>query len=281
MLIRIIVGFGCGLFALGLTFLTGTPAFPAIFAVVSVWCEFELLRCAGTLRRPLTAGASFLAAAAGPLAAGFAADGAFAGYALPAAAVYLLIIAAAYTFSVGAGEKEKPRLTLEQSAVTGFFTLYLSLAFGGIVAICRTGEGRIIFPMIFIAAWCTDVFAYFSGYFFGKHKLIPLVSPKKTVEGAIGGTLICTLIFVVYGLVAGVADGSDALVNILLLALLGVLSSAVAQAGDLLMSALKRHYGIKDFGKSLPGHGGFLDRFDSVVAVSCVFYLFLTVFSVF
>lgn len=281
MLVRILVGAGCGLCALGLAFLTDTPVLPAVMAVLSFLCEFELTRCAGTLRRPALSVPSLLIAAAAPAAAGFVPADAFHGYALPVSGAYLVFAAAVYTVCAGRAEKDSPSISLEQAAVTGFFTLYTAIGFSSVVLICRTENGFLVFPLIFIAAWGTDVFAFFSGYFFGKHKLIPAVSPKKTVEGAIGGTLICTLIFVVYSLIAGVISGGSVEIDIILLAILGVLSSAVAQIGDLIMSAVKRSYGIKDFGKVLPGHGGFLDRFDSVLSVSTVFYLFITVFNMF
>lgn len=279
MLIRIIAGAGCGLFALGLAFITDTPALPVIAALLSLACEFELQRCLGTHRRPVSASVSYILAAGAPLAAGFASRENFSRFALSVVAVYLFVTASAYTFSVGRGSK-KGAENFEQAASSGFFTLYIALGFSALVLICGLENGRIIFPLVFIAGWGTDVFAYFSGFFFGRHKLIPEVSPKKTVEGAIGGTLICTLMFVAYGAIAGVL-GKATGVHLIPLIVLGALSSAVAQAGDLIMSAVKREFGLKDFGKTIPGHGGFLDRFDSVLAVSSVFYLFLTAVSMF
>jgi len=119
---------------------------------------------------------------------------------------------------------------------------------------------------VFIGAWVTDTFAYFTGMLLGKHKLIPDVSPKKTVEGSIGGTLFCAVAFVVFGVITNTWFGTDA--NFLLLAIGGVFIAVIAQIGDLIMSVIKRHYGIKDYGKIFPGHGGMLDRFDSVLIVS-------------
>ena len=99
----------------------------------------------------------------------------------------------------------------------------------------------------------------------GKHKLIPDVSPKKTVEGAIGGVVFCTLAFVLYGFVLTVViDGIQA--NYLAFVCVGIVLSVVSQCGDLVFSLIKRKYGIKDYGKLMPGHGGILDRFDSVIA---------------
>ena len=127
--------------------------------------------------------------------------------------------------------------------------------------------GEYYWYFIFIGAWVTDTFAYFSGRLFGKHKLIPAVSPKKTVEGAIGGAVCCALVAMLYGLVIGKCfDGVSP--NYLVLAVSGLLIAVVSQIGDLAMSAIKRQYGIKDYGKLLPGHGGLLDRFDSCMAVT-------------
>ena len=114
----------------------------------------------------------------------------------------------------------------------------------------------------------TDTFAYFCGRLFGKHKLIPDVSPKKTIEGSIGGTLFCVGAMILYGVIVHrIAEGTME-VNFLMLGVSGLLIAVVSQIGDLLMSSIKRVYGIKDYGRLFPGHGGVLDRFDSVLAVS-------------
>jgi phosphatidate cytidylyltransferase len=121
-----------------------------------------------------------------------------------------------------------------------------------------------------VGAWFTDIFAYFTGRLFGKHKLIPDVSPKKTVEGSIGGMIFCSLAFVGYAAIYNLwlMPESGDTISYVLMALVGLVASVVSQVGDLSMSVLKRHYGIKDFGWIFPGHGGILDRFDSVLAVS-------------
>ena len=145
--------------------------------------------------------------------------------------------------------------------------MYISAALSAIVFIRDFQDsGKYIYLLIFIGAWFTDIFAYFTGYFVGKHKLIEDVSPKKTIEGSIGGIVFCALGFVGLGLVVDVWFEQDA--NLLFLAICGVIISLISQIGDLIMSVIKRHYGIKDFGKIFPGHGGMLDRFDSILAVS-------------
>ena len=136
-------------------------------------------------------------------------------------------------------------------------------------------NGEFYWIFMFIGAWMTDVFTYFTGRLFGKHKLIPEISPKKTVEGAIGGTVFCVLGFVIYAII--LREHFNVMVSVWICALTGLLAAIVSQIGDLAMSALKRHYGIKDFSNLLPGHGGILDRFDSIIAVAVVLAIFASV----
>ena len=147
------------------------------------------------------------------------------------------------------------------------FMFYVVASFGALLLVFSR-NGGFFFPLVFFGAWITDTFAYFSGYFFGKHKLIPEVSPKKTVEGAIGGTVFCTASFVIYG----IARNCDTK-SVILLGVIGFVAALVSQLGDLSASLIKRHYGIKDYGKLFPGHGGVLDRFDSILSVSVLLYL--------
>ena len=126
--------------------------------------------------------------------------------------------------------------------------------------------------MAFISAFGCDTGAYFSGYFLGKNKLCPALSPKKTVEGAIGGIVTASVLCLLYGLwinrfypIVGV--------NVLLLCgLVGFFGSILSEIGDLAASSVKRQVGIKDYGNLLPGHGGVLDRFDSVILTTPVLY---------
>ena len=103
---------------------------------------------------------------------------------------------------------------------------------------------------------------------FGKHKLIPSVSPKKTIEGSLGGIFFCIIGCIVYGYVIKAVSGGEAEIHVAFLALLGLIISVVSQVGDLIFSLIKRRYDIKDYGFIFPGHGGVLDRFDSVIATA-------------
>ena len=127
-------------------------------------------------------------------------------------------------------------------------------------------NGVYVCLLSFIAPWVTDTFAYFCGRLFGKHKLIPSVSPNKTIEGSIGGIVFCAGACAAYGEIMGrMVDG---LPRMWIFAVLGLLISVVSQIGDLIFSLIKRRYDIKDYGFVFPGHGGVLDRFDSVIATA-------------
>ncbi|MBE6028028.1 MAG: phosphatidate cytidylyltransferase [Clostridiales bacterium] len=126
-------------------------------------------------------------------------------------------------------------------------------------------EYRLFIWIVVIAAFGSDIFAYFTGYFLGKHKMAPVLSPKKTIEGAVGGLIGSSLLAWVFGLIF--------MKNIALVCLvLGLVGGAAGMAGDLTASAFKRKMGIKDYGKLIPGHGGIMDRFDSVIFVAPVVY---------
>ncbi|MBR6523249.1 MAG: phosphatidate cytidylyltransferase [Clostridia bacterium] len=152
-----------------------------------------------------------------------------------------------------------------------FTTLYISM---GMLHIRMLHNGRFGLAMVFvalIAAFLTDTGAYFSGYFFGKHKLIPEISPKKTVEGAIGGVVICVISMLVYAWIL-IFFGIKA--NLLNIVITGVIASVVSQFGDLSASMIKRGLGIKDYGDIMPGHGGVLDRIDSLLFTApAIYYL--------
>ncbi len=147
----------------------------------------------------------------------------------------------------------------------GFF--YVAFSFFHISLIASVDTNFFIW-YIFILAWGSDTFAYFSGRFFGRHKLIEHVSPKKTIEGSIGGLIGSTVLSVLFAYVYNPDFMSFAI-------LLGLVGSVLAQSGDLIASKIKRYCGIKDFGKIMPGHGGVLDRFDSIILTGPFIYYFI------
>ena len=148
--------------------------------------------------------------------------------------------------------------------------IYVNAGFSATVYIRDFADnGFYLLFLPFIVAWVTDTMAYFSGRLLGKHKLIPAVSPKKTVEGASGGTLFGAGSVVLFAFIIEQFFKSEGVVieaNYIAFAIFGILIPIVGQIGDLIMSVIKRNYGIKDYGKFFPGHGGMLDRFDSAIA---------------
>lgn len=133
--------------------------------------------------------------------------------------------------------------------------------------------------LVLLPAFCTDIFAYFTGVLFGKHKLCPYLSPKKTVEGAVGGivgSVVCCGLFgrflfpILNGIYSIVLP--DMTIHCIVIGLIG---SVMAQCGDLTASAYKRKMGIKDYGSLIPGHGGVMDRFDSVLFTAPMVYYYV------
>lgn len=134
------------------------------------------------------------------------------------------------------------------------------------------GGGMLL--IVLVAAFCSDTMALFAGMLFGKHKLAPKVSPKKTREGAVGGLVGGVVGMILFRIVFFLV--TEVQLNIAWCVLLGLIGAAMGQLGDLSFSAIKRQYGIKDYGRLLPGHGGVLDRFDSVIFAAPVVWLIVS-----
>lgn len=158
------------------------------------------------------------------------------------------------------------------SFVAGLLLPYLLAAITRIHAVAN-GTHMVLVP--FVMAFMSDTFAFFVGSAMGKHKLAPNISPNKTVEGVFGGIFGAILGMVGYGLVMQFAFGFT--VNYVFAVIYGILGSVASVFGDLVFSAIKRQTGIKDYGKLFPGHGGVLDRFDSMVMVAPLAELLLLV----
>lgn len=241
--------------------LSNTVVFPIAIAVVAVISLYEMFKCFGYEKKWAMTIPLYLIAATAPACVRYIKKPVNVAYlAMIAAVVYGIYLFALIVWSHG-------KLPFGNTVAMLLLAMYIIAALSAIVFIRDFQDsGKYIYLLIFIGAWVTDIFAYFTGYFLGKHKLIEDVSPKKTIEGSIGGIVFCALGFVGLGLVVDVWFEQDA--NLLFLAICGVIISLISQIGDLIMSVIKRHYGIKDFGKIFPGHGGMLDRFDSILAVS-------------
>jgi len=251
-----------------------TIAFPIVIAVLAIIGVFEMLRCTAILKKWVLS-VPVLAAGAFPLLYRLLGGEKTVQNALVYGALVLFWFMAVMTFSHG-------KINVQDIAVTFTTALYIVGGFTTLVALRdHAGDGKYLYLICFIGAWVVDTFAYFTGRFFGKHKLIPDVSPKKTVEGSIGGTAFCIGAMILYGYIVGNHSAGAVNPNYWVLALSGIVLSVVSQIGDLLMSAIKRLYGIKDYGKLFPGHGGVLDRFDSVLAVSLLLCVLTQYFDLF
>lgn len=171
------------------------------------------------------------------------------------------------------------RYDIISAAITLFGLIYVIIMFIHLYLIRIIPRGEYLIWFVFITAWSTDTFAYFSGYFFGKRKLCPEISPKKTVEGAVGGIIGSVIFNGIYGYSISkiVYAGTKMEIGIILFALVvGFIGSIFAQCGDLVASTIKRYVGIKDYSNLIPGHGGILDRFDSIIFISPIISIMLS-----
>ena len=277
MLQRIITAVVLIAILLPLLFLSWQCAYiiPALVALMALAAVYELLKClrsqvdetgaAATAREDFVVSVpAYLIAVGLPLATAFV--GTIHAFLLLAAAVFTLYLL--YLFAVAVLRQGRMHFAKVAEVFTG--VLYITLSFASLSLLRhKTPEGGYLYLLVFFGAWVTDTFAYFTGRFFGKHKLNPVISPKKTVEGSVGGIVFCILSFAAFGLVMQFGKWHFT-VHYPLLLLTGLLCSVVSQVGDLITSLIKREHGVKDYGKIFPGHGGVLDRFDSVLAISPV-----------
>ncbi len=188
----------------------------------------------------------------------------------------LIFIAMLFLFFIMLRQHKDVKIT--DVSLVIFSTIYIPYFLSNILKISLLDNGHFYIWLVFIGAFLTDSFAYFIGIFFGKHKLCPEISPKKTIEGAIGGVVGCVLSYFVYGIILNNFFSLN--INYVEISVLGFLVAIVAEFGDLVASIIKRWCKIKDYGTLFPGHGGILDRCDSVILVSPMIYLFLSLIGI-
>ena len=166
-----------------------------------------------------------------------------------------------------------PKYSSSQATSAGFSFIYVAFLLSFIYLIRIEERGIYLVWLVFLSSWAADTAAYFTGMKIGKHKMTPVLSPKKTWEGAIGGILgggICGLLFSV------IFDDCRFPLQFFLICLIG---SVISIFGDLAASAIKRESGLKDYGNIIPGHGGILDRFDSVIFIAPGIYFLTQIFT--
>ena len=248
---------------------------PVVLAVViaaSILGMFELLRATKMIPQTGLCAVGYIGAALIPLAMYFR-NGLWMQLLIYGLMIALFVMLLIYHKSV----------RLSQPALILFALIYVPFFLSHIVLIREMDYGRFYIWLVFLGAFSTDTFAYFGGTFFGKRKLCPEISPKKTVAGAISGLLGSGLVMVLFGLIVNACFG-DSLGNgmsLIRLLILGVLCGVISEVGDLAASIIKREYDVKDFGNLLPGHGGILDRCDSILFVAPLIYLFLQMVGIF
>ena len=230
----------------------GGPILAAVLLFCSLSGMYEIYRAVGVIEDgkplPKAAGVAFAGAAAYYLLIYFTDST----YALPASSLVITAVLMTYVLTFSA-------LSSSQAISVCFGFVYAAVMLSYIYLI-RAGErGLSVVWLVFLSSWIADTCAYFTGMLLGKHKMSPVLSPKKTIEGAVGGVVGSALSGVIFAAV--VEKGT----YIWQFALICAVGAVISIFGDLAASAIKRDNGIKDYGKLIPGHGGILDRFDSVI----------------
>lgn len=162
---------------------------------------------------------------------------------------------------------------IEDIAITLFGVIYIPFFLMFLTLTRQLQHGELLVWYILLGAWVTDTFAYLIGVKFGKHKFSK-VSPKKSIEGSVAGIIATSIVFGIY---TNIVVSPNLELTWAEMAFVGIIISLISQIGDLSASSIKRYCGIKDFGSIMPGHGGILDRFDSIIMISPFVYIFLQI----
>lgn len=170
-----------------------------------------------------------------------------------------------------------PKYEAKDVMAAFFGMFYVGVMLSYVYQIRTLENGLYLAFLIFICSWGCDTCAYCVGMLIGKHKMSPILSPKKSVEGAVGGVLGTALLTVIYCLIFGGQMEMD-LNGIIILAVIAAVAGLISMVGDLCASAIKRNYDIKDYGKLIPGHGGIMDRFDSMMITAPIIYYLAILF---
>ncbi len=179
--------------------------------------------------------------------------------------LFMIALLAVYVFSY-------PKYKADQIMACFFGFVYVAVMLSYIYQTRMLLQGgEYIVWLIFLCSWGSDTCAYCVGVLFGKHKMSPVLSPNKSIEGAVGGVIGAALLTALYTYLFRVQMGIDA-TEVTMLAIISAVGALISMVGDLAASAIKRNYDIKDYGKLIPGHGGILDRFDSVIITAPIIF---------
>ena len=181
---------------------------------------------------------------------------------------FLIVLMAVYVFTY-------PKYRAEHIMLAFFGLFYVAVMLSYVYQIRMLEQGAFLVWLVFLCSWGCDTCAYCVGVTMGKHKMAPVLSPKKSVEGGIGGVLGAALLGALYALAINKFGGASA--DVLTYALICGVGGVISQVGDLAASAIKRNHDIKDYGKLIPGHGGILDRFDSVIITAPIIFYMATI----
>ncbi len=271
MKVRVLTSIGIAVIGIPILILSEYLVYPMAIALLSLAAMYEITGLTGFRHKPFVWVPMYIIAMALPICSYFFDANSFDFILISAGALFAFMM---YLFGYAVLSRGKVKFADISTQVTLLF--YISLAFTALSIVRYIKNGVYMFGLVFVASWICDMFAYFVGRAFGKHKLIEEISPKKTVEGSIGGIVCTTLAFALYGLIISLIGGPKP--NYIVLVILGFILSIVAQFGDLIFSLIKREHGVKDYGNIFPGHGGVLDRFDSILAVAPLLYVFCVFF---
>ncbi len=243
------------------------PAWVAMLltTLLCVWAYLELISCLKVVRSPWLHACGVLMSAVVPVLS-------WLGFSFLAERVTMLAFVLALLVCWMA-EHDRGRMDFRSMTAVFFAALLLPLFYSALIRILRMENGRMLVLLPFITAYVCDTAAFFTGRLFGKHRLAPKISPKKSIEGAVAGVLATVVGCLLYGLI--LQYGWKMTVHYGALALYGLIGSVAGILGDLALSLIKREVGIKDFGNVFPGHGGLLDRFDSLLLTAPVIEILL------
>lgn len=189
-------------------------------------------------------------------------------YAVMVILLAMIVMMSVYVFGF-------PKYHANQVMNAYFSLIYAPVMLSFVFLTRQLEDGIYLVWMIFISSWISDTFAYLTGVMIGRHKLAPVLSPKKSIEGSVGGIVGAALFGALFGAYLDSTLGQEQYVVIL--AVVGGVGSVISQVGDLAASAIKRNHEIKDYGKLIPGHGGIMDRFDSVIFTAPITYFLITI----